>query len=258
MTKDLDFDPFEDEFVQLVKDPNSGEHIFKFKILDVEMPQEEFKLTAYLDDPEDKFNVDIIEPSGISSLQNISDKIVKELTETDKEKVDEGNFEDLSISYDKAYILQTAAHLGEKWNSFLTKNRRMEDMFFEEIDTLIGLSMLFGKELGSYNTKRERDFFYKKGIKYHKLNERQSKAGKFNKSRYYDEVIVLAEATWERYPEASVSAMAEKISQLLAEKYPQKLDLPAKTTIEKTWLYNADFRPNIRSKRTLQFSLLVE
>ena len=134
----------------------------------------------------------------------------------------------------------------------------MEEMFFEELDTIIGLSMQFGKLLGNYNTEKERDFFYKKGIRYHKLNDRQSKAGQLNKSRYYSAVITIAKATWERYPEASVSALAEKISHYLMDKYPQRSDLPAKTTIEKTWLYCVDFRPELRPKRSLKFSIVME
>lgn len=118
--------------------------------------------------------------------------------------------------------------------------------------------MQFGKLLGIYNTSKERDFFYKKGIRYHKLNSRQSEAGKYNKSRYFDNVLRMAELTWCRYPEASVAALANKIYTYLQEQYPDRNDLPSKTTIEKTWLYNAQFRPDMRPKRNLEFELIKE
>ncbi|TOB57898.1 hypothetical protein, partial [Vibrio parahaemolyticus] len=60
------------------------------------------------------------------------------------------------------------------------------------------------------------------------------------------------------YPEASVAALANKIYTYLQEQHPDRNDLPSKTTIEKTWLYNAQFRPDIRPKRNLEFELIKE
>ncbi|EGQ9313561.1 hypothetical protein F7U73_22205 [Vibrio vulnificus] len=257
MPKDLDFDPMVDEAFKFVKDPNSEGYVLKSKVLDQEIPTEEFRLVAFLDDPSKQFEEDCI-PAGIVSLQKISDQIVEQLNEKDLEKIKNGNFEELDIHHEKAFILQTASQLGELWNKFYSKNSRMESMFFEEIDALLGMSMQFGKLLGSYNTSVERDFFYKKGIRYHKLNSRQSEAGKYNKSRYFDDVARIAELTWGRYPEASVAALANKIYSYLQLQYSDRNDLPSKTTIEKTWLYNASFRPHMRPKRNLEFDLIKE
>lgn len=257
MSKDLDFDPMVDEAFQLVKDPNSEGYVLKSKVLDQEVPTEEFRLVAFLDDPSKQFEEDCI-PAGIASLQNVSDQIVGELNENDLDKVENGNFEELDIHHEKAFILKNASQLGELWNKFSSKNSRMESMFFEEVDALLGMAMQFGKLLGTYNTSKERDFFYKKGIRYHKLNSRQSEAGKYNKSRYFDNVLRMAELTWCRYPEASVAALANKIYTYLQEQYPDRNDLPSKTTIEKTWLYNAQFRPDMRPKRNLEFELIKE
>ncbi|MEZ8618973.1 hypothetical protein AB4374_13905 [Vibrio splendidus] len=258
MPKDLDFDPMIDQTYQFCKDPTSEGYILKSRLLDQELPPEEFRLVAFLEKPSEQFDENVIEPAGLESLQRISDQIVDELSEEERDKVANYDFENLDLDYDKVLILKIAAHLGDKWNTFYSKNSRMESMFFEEIDTLLGLSMQFGKLIGSFNTSKEREFFYKKGIRYHKLNSRQSEAGKYNKNRYYDDVMNVAALTWHRYPEASVASLSNKVFDYLQHRYPNKNDLPSKVTIEKTWLYNADFRPNIRSKRKLDFEIVKE
>ncbi|MCS0383839.1 hypothetical protein ND925_13730 [Vibrio diabolicus] len=67
MPKDLDFDPMVDEAFQFVKDPNSEGYVLKSKVLDQEIPTEEFRLVAFLDDPSQQFEEDCI-PAGIVSL----------------------------------------------------------------------------------------------------------------------------------------------------------------------------------------------
>ncbi|AYV20648.1 hypothetical protein ECB94_04695 [Vibrio mediterranei] len=260
MKKKTDFDPYSDEVSKLSRDTQGEGYIFESKILDVDTPRDEFRLVAQIENPEDfmsPLNYEEIEPEGIASLQAIIDQIVNELPPEDLESVEQKDYLDLSCGIEKALILKTALYLGNKWNAFAEKNSRMESMFFEEIDCLIGLSMSFGKALGDYNSTKKSEFFYTKGIKYHKVNLKQSLSGSFNKSKYYDVTMKIARATWEQYPQVTVAALASRLSRYLEDKYPGKDDLPSKMTIEKTWLYKASFKPDVRSKRSVTFDLIT-
>ncbi|TKF78635.1 hypothetical protein FCV62_11505 [Vibrio kanaloae] len=260
MKKQTDFDPHNDEAWKVSKDTKGEGFFLESKVLDIDTPHDEFRLVAQIEDPEDfmsPLNYEEIEPEGIGSLQAIIDQIVDELTPEDLEAVEKKDYLDLSCGIEKALILKTALYLGDKWNVFFKKNSRMESMFFEEVDCLLGLSMSFGKQLGDYNSTKRSEFFYTKGIKYHKVNLKQSLSGSFNKSRYYDVIMKIACATWEHYPNVTVAALASRLSRYLEEKYPDKDDLPSKITIEKTWLYKAPFKPDVRSKRSVTFDLII-